>query len=103
MSEYTPGPWHIEPDIHGCKNIRAGGEDFFTCNEEIGYTHGLVDESEDTGNARLIAAAPDQNEALKGILLYVDDLGSWSQVVIDDAAENIKRIAKTAIAKAVED
>ena len=66
-AKHTPGPWVVEQDVNGCKNIYAQqlGEDggVFAVTE-LGYTHGRADEDEDVANAALIAAAPEQNKAL---------------------------------------
>ncbi len=39
----------------------------------------------------------DLKNVLAAISLYSDDLESWSQVVIDDAAKNIRRIIRDAV------
>jgi len=60
-TKHTPGPWRVEDDVQGCKNIFAGTDAFATVHadrDSVAYTHG-IDEAEDAANARLIAAAPD--------------------------------------------
>lgn len=100
MLKHTPGPWMIQEDNLGCKiiigNLKMTDEEYslFTCNE-IGFTDGLSDESEDIANARLISAAPDLLEALKDALMVMTS----QKVRIEEQADAITK-ARAAIAKA---
>ena len=75
---HTPGPWKIQEDTFGCKTIVSAETDPDTdlyeevfCCQEIGFTPGRADESEDAANARLIAAAPQLLEALERTLSWL--------------------------------
>lgn len=67
MSGYTPGPWIATPDPHGT------ADDY--C---IGVAGGKIDQVAvcSERDARLIAAAPELAEALKGILEAAPDFAS---------------------------
>jgi hypothetical protein len=100
MSEHTPGPWRLNSDA------LLVGNDALKMSIAIAYDSSTaadgVSREEMKANARLIAAAPDLLEALKGALdslLYVqseygDQVGGWG--VRDDRI----RKAREAIAKA---
>ena len=84
--QHTPGPWGLREDNHGCKNVYRLGQDedggIFAL-EEIGYTHGRADESEDAANARLIAAAPAMRQRLEyaqRLLLQGDTEGALREI-----------------------
>ncbi len=70
-SKHTPGPWKIMPD----PRQRSGDWARWTLLSEKGslLTFTGVDQKGDQGaaNARLIAAAPDLYESLKGFLEHV--------------------------------
>ena len=66
MSEHTPGPWMFIKDEMGCKRIGPSRKWRRRGIAEVCATVGLFDEVQDLANARLIAAAPDQMQALKG-------------------------------------
>jgi hypothetical protein len=98
MSEHTPGPWTWGEYFQG---LYGSGKD----NEVLEYfpCEGMfLEHNRREANARLIAAAPDLLEALKGALgslLYVqyeygDQVGGWG--VRDDRI----RKAREAITKA---
>lgn len=73
---HTPGPWRQEADNLGCKtiigNVRSEDGEIFTCTE-IGYTHGLADETEDAANARLIAASPKLYDLAVAVAAHFED------------------------------
>ena len=64
MSEYTPGPWTLEPSPKGGFNVRDPDKNV----PGICRTYARFGEPEDTANARLIAASPDLLEAAKAVL-----------------------------------
>lgn len=66
MSEHTPGPWGLSKAIH--VQVMAGGLHVATIPR-------AADGDWSEANARLIAAAPDLLEALKGLVDYLQDLG----------------------------
>ena len=88
MSKHTPGPWQI--DWYICSE---GGKELWRAPRSIGpacvdRNHWAGDHiAVDAADARLIAAAPDLFEALKGLLLFPNN-----------PRENLK--ARAAIAKA---
>ena len=89
MAEHTPGPWKVDVDDYGCRTIRGGksGKHQQAQYKRIANTEGVFPEEEDAANARLIAAAPEQHQALKSIVdlieqrMYTDDfereLNDW--------------------------
>ncbi len=79
---HTPGPWTVSED---------------NWSQTTGDTYSILEESyeasERKANARLIAAAPELLEALKGVLVRLEHSGSWE-------GEDEKTAARAAIAKA---
>jgi hypothetical protein len=71
---YTKGEWEVKEDNLGCKEIFVENYSGLFTLEKLGFTHGLSDEDEDLGNARLIAAAPNMYEALKEAKLQIEYL-----------------------------
>ncbi len=68
MSKHTPGPWTAQR-VHGCKQIGPKlGPHRQSHISELACTSGLNDEAEDEANARLMAAAPELLESLKGMI-----------------------------------
>ena len=97
MTQHTPGPWTVEPmphphrwlgwQVRGPSGIYVGGK--------------LITPRINTLNepdARLIAAAPDQNDALKVALHWLLD----SDRAIGEY-DNVVKIVQAAIAKAVKE
>jgi len=90
MSEHTPGPWAVGPDLevvyepNGCR---------VTYPLSITSMKGRTDE--DRANARLIAAAPEMLESLKDLLTVMEhcDEGQYQSYlgsgVIFDTARDI--------------
>ena len=86
MSKHTPGPWAYEleygPNITELPRITTVAR---CANYVIGlpsdYPGGNCRDGDPSGDeeadARLIAAAPDMLEALKGILAAVDETDCW--------------------------
>ena len=116
MSEYTPGPWRLfedRPLIHDCRlligNNPAAPTVALVCTE--GYTSAgdNLGREEALANARLIAAAPDQNKALHvAITVWRDVMGDMrclvgAEAIIYKRMENALRVMEAAIAKAEED
>ena len=69
MTKHTPGPWITNGgQIETEQGVYNGG---------IIATVGIVNHQDatDIANARLIAAAPDQNEALVGLVGELDRMG----------------------------
>jgi hypothetical protein len=94
---HTPGPWKIETNTLGCKNITSGTE-FFTCTE-IGWTHGVADETEDVANAHLIAAAPDLLSALQNLTDFCVRVLAWDKHTT--GRNFLLKDAQAAISKAI--
>lgn len=72
-TKHTPGPWVIDESRHG----KRGPVHTLMVVAEKGGMPGLIVnqrtvEPQDWANARLIAAAPDLFEALKGVLRVAD-------------------------------
>lgn len=117
MIKYTPGPWILDD---GSQNVlpgfrvlvatgRPGPTPSATGYSEIAYPwpHGLDRENRKMQevNARLIAAAPDMLEALKGaraafIVEYDIEGGAQSVSYNGDALRPLIRLLDAAIAKA---
>ena len=98
--KYSKGEWQIKSDNLGCKQIIVKNEGIFT-KHELGYTHGLNDEEEDLGNARLIAGAKDTYEALKLALTILnthvfnvhpdDEISKVEKYIIEKAIAKVER------------
>jgi hypothetical protein len=74
-TKYTPGPWTVEADmrIEECRATRAelsylAGWNITSQSEEIVGCEGIIPGPTSEANARLIAAAPELVEALRGLL-----------------------------------
>lgn len=101
MSEHTPGPWEIE----------RGADEFLSYGCHVGPAvllfarHPMGARCE--ADARLIAAAPDLLEALKDIEEYGvrrrESHGDTLEKRLMDTVEDIKEMARAAIAKATGD
>lgn len=93
MSKYTPGPWYYytEPQPNGCPVVGARGLMVAMLAHSINYS----DQKETAiSNARLIAAAPELLEALKGICDEQDERQGYASYEAYDKA-------RAAIAKAL--
>ena len=75
--EHTKGKWENEEIIRGQFNITVDGRHFAI----VKFTH-LNDTAKDKANARLIAAAPEMLEALKG---NYDDAVPNAQMILSQA------------------
>lgn len=90
---HTPGPWTIDGrtyDIARADTHNADVMEIVTIRhrmDEIAYVPSL-----DTGNARLIAAAPDLLEALQRIVAWADAGCDPSSKSIEAARALIKRV-----------
>jgi len=114
MSGHTPGPWSIEkcepyttPLLKGFAVYGKDGEDDCGVATVVGPRSPEVQEDL-LADARLIAAAPDLLEALKGMIAIVDDshgvsgyhlngdVAEWDEFEeIEAAAEAIKKAEGT--------
>lgn len=63
MSKHALGPWRYDPDN---LNVYANGL--------LAQVYGYIHNGEKEANARLIAAAPEMLEALKGISDHADEM-----------------------------
>lgn len=91
MSGHTPGPWTISPvlTVDGERMVVGGpGKEF-----------GLIAAVTEEADARLIAAAPELLEALRGLARFCDAV----RVQVGMGKHQIERLekARAAIAKAV--
>lgn len=72
MSKHTPGPWQHSVKLSGSENHRGfriwGADGWALADVQPADEDGTEGEA----NARLIAAAPDLLEALKGVLRVAD-------------------------------
>lgn len=82
MSAHTPGPWTVED----ARRV-LGSTD---------YGRSVMRDAEVEANARLIAAAPDMLEALRGVSRFM----KTTKVVTRDEAERVYDAVDAAIAKA---
>ena len=91
-THFTPGPWRVITDESAAQVTG------FPCIESDGYTvvgvegmYGDIDT--DFANARLIAAAPDMLEALRGVVSEYDnpDNGRTLRWAVDDARDAITK------------
>ncbi len=101
MTTHTPGPWTQDDRFNGSIFIR-GGSSYGT---EICclWKQSLDQVEEQNANARLIAAAPDLMAELKRIAGYEYRADRRNRGMVDiSELENLKRIARAAIAKATE-
>lgn len=86
MSEFTPGPWRVQPlppNCGGCRTIQAGKSGEYRqaqWQHDLCSTHGIHNDSEDAANARLIAAAPDLLNACEQALSALQ----WIQDITPD-------------------
>lgn len=104
---HTPGPWvfsgttvYKEKEYEYCNRIAEVNHRVIY--DSFGYSES--DPSEVKANARLIAAAPEQNEALHtisdGINTAVDNMAEWSKEQLRQHLWNLRTVAYAAIAKA---
>ena len=79
MTPHTPGPWEVFKN--GTKWIIFSPVKDAT----IAVTGGWTDESrsQESANARLLAAAPELLEALEGVEGYLTDYDHYSKVDVD--------------------
>lgn len=66
MSKYTPGPWVLEN--RGCKYIVSKPGDGYITRDVCRLDGSTMSAFAQEANARLIAAAPELLEALRGLL-----------------------------------
>lgn len=109
---HTPGPWKVwrewpdrDPDIPRRFHIHTGDASNPADPEyrRIATTTDMPEHVAEA-NARLIAAAPEQNEALKAVTRELKHYLAWrngeAMEPQREKAENALRLARTAIAKA---
>ena len=116
MSKHTPGPWKIR-EGYGLLMAEIGPSDRAIATvwvKRYATPEGQdkqepVEWSEGQANARLIAAAPDQNKALHvAITVWRDVMGDMrclvgAEAIIYKRMENALRVMEAAIAKAKEE
>jgi len=91
MTKHTPGPWHVSNGVQ----IRSE-------RHQIAKVW-MMRDGEGNANARLIAAAPDLLEALKGFSSYVRDEQNSTDGAVTYSTTTINHwafLARAAIAKA---
>ena len=90
--KHTPGPWEVRKTASGNPFIYAGQLNV----AGVAMVRAGVDSATAEANARLIAAAPEQNKALIDLLELVEELDCLA------AANDPRAIAaRSAIAKAI--
>lgn len=73
-ASHTPGPWLIESDYNeDGSDLIVMAEQAYVIADTRHESCGIVDADECYANARLISAAPELLEALKGLLRRIDD------------------------------
>lgn len=105
--KFTPGPWKIEEDNLGCKNIIGNvvfeedseAQEIFVCSD-IGYTTGLADERQDLANAHLIAEAPKLLRVLEHVRHVIENSDHWWMDCPDKGGFDLEEIKDT-ISKAL--
>ncbi len=91
MSSHTPGPWRLDGEV-----VRE--QDTNDVIAEPGNNFGCINPSQVLrANAALIAAAPDQNEALEAIVQLCSDMNPANAYADLGKCQDI---ARAAIAKA---
>lgn len=91
MSKHTPGPWNLYDDT-----ASTGRIEIVALGKTVARIYRSVPE-EDLPNARLIAAAPDLLEALRGVVAMIDSLNSaYGSEQVDSVVSN----GRAVIAKA---
>lgn len=111
---YTPGPWKISysssyDDMYGevgrIVYVSIGDKNIALGYSGMGYQPPHEDHDQIMSNARLIAAAPEQNEALKLARKFIAngiELGYITMPADDDPASKTLDIIDAALAKAEE-
>lgn len=79
--EYTPGPWHIWVEREG-RGFKVGQSSNLTVASLWHPPLGTA-----RGNARLVAAAPQMFEALKGLLGAGNELTTESKIAVMEAID----------------
>lgn len=106
--QHTPGPWKVDGSGMGVfteTGVNAAG----FCPMVAGTAMADVSLQTACANARLIAAAPDQNKALHvAITVWRDVMGDMrclvgAEAIIYKRMENALRVMEAAIAKAKEE
>lgn len=89
----TPGPWVVDGQqvvtlaaCHPNRTYGYGCGNDFVCDLNDGEYHQYRNDKEQAANARLIAAAPDLLEALKGLVEAADQ--DWPHAPKCDPAES---------------
>lgn len=79
MDRHTPGPWEVTWDEYGgydcmsaAHDVRAVGSLHSICTLDNGGKFSAIPDEQCAVDAKLIAAAPDLLEALKGVLRVAD-------------------------------
>ena len=99
--KHTPGPWEAVPfdETTGWKIVPAGSPDFKICRIENSITYLMAFDEQAEGDARLIAAAPEMLEALKGLAAVI---GKMKPATGEPYGRGVTELleARAAIAKA---
>lgn len=77
---HTPGPWEVR-EVDG----------LFAIAHRDGWVLDSNDEQQDRADAKIIAAAPDMLEALKGLAAWSKRSNGTSRDVVDRAKEAIEK------------
>ena len=93
--KHTPGPWSVS-DYSKYHVVMPNGR--LLCSTGVGVSGGHPDRKEDYANARLISAAPDLLEALKGLLADIEEYQSINKLGGENNHWQV--ISRAAIAKA---
>lgn len=92
ITKHTPGPWHCDGISEYTGELLVRAENGDTVARVCCYGPQSETPFAQAHNARLIAAAPDLLEALKGLLNY-ENLGAYDRA-------DVRKQARAAIAKA---
>lgn len=73
MSKHTPGPWNIATEPSGVRARHIVADTYTTVCSFLTSVKNMCEPEEINANARLIAAAPDLLEAVKGFWQWAEN------------------------------
>ncbi len=93
VSGHTPGPWEVYADHFYSSCLAEVGHLVISARHDV---HDWENPATHEANARLIAAAPDLLEALKGLMRCEDDASSSAAGGLKDCIDNTGRYYQSA-------